>query len=87
MSDCNRCVWSRRDGGCNSWDCNFIDQNDAVKCQKVTRCRDCKYQDKNENEKETWNLCGYRPWLYVPVTDDHFCGYAKRKDGEADEVE
>lgn len=51
---------------------------------KLIRCKDCKYQDKGENDVESWNLCGFRPWLYVPVTDDHFCGYAKRKDGEAE---
>ena len=29
--DCNKCVWSTRDGGCASWDCEFIDRDDAVK--------------------------------------------------------
>lgn len=50
----------------------------------VVTCKECKYQDKGENESESWNLCGYRPWLYVPVTDNHYCGYAERKDGDAD---
>lgn len=22
--DCNRCLYATRDGGCASWDCNFI---------------------------------------------------------------
>ena len=51
---------------------------------EIVRCKDCKYQDKGENESEAQNLCGYRPWLYVPVTDDHYCGWAKRKEGEAE---
>ena len=45
---------------------------------EVVRCRDCKYQDKGENESDSWNLCGFRPWLYIPTSDDHFCGYGER---------
>lgn len=48
----------------------------------VVRCRDCKYQDKGENESESWNLCGFRPWLYIPTSDDHFCGYGERGDSD-----
>lgn len=55
---------------------------EALRQPEIVRCKDCKYQDKGENESESQNLCGYRPWLYVPVTDDHFCGYAVRKDGD-----
>ena len=29
--DCNRCIWSTRDGGCSSFDCEFVDKNDAYK--------------------------------------------------------
>lgn len=29
--DCNKCVWGTRDGGCASWDCEFIDRAEAVK--------------------------------------------------------
>ena len=29
--DCNKCVWGERDGGCASWDCEFIDRDEAVK--------------------------------------------------------
>lgn len=32
--DCNKCVWARRDGGCTSWDCEFIDKDEAVKAWK-----------------------------------------------------
>lgn len=46
---------------------------------QIIRCKNCKYQNKGENEEEAWNLCGYRPWLYTPIDDDHFCGYAERR--------
>ena len=49
----------------------------------LVRCKDCKYQDKGENESESWNLCMFRPWLYIPTSDDHFCGYGER--GEQDD--
>lgn len=49
---------------------------------EVVRCRDCKYQDKGENESEAWNTCGLRPWVHVPTSDDHFCASGERKDGE-----
>lgn len=49
----------------------------------LVRCRYCKYQNKGENESESWNLCMFRPWLYIPTSDDHFCGYGER--GEADD--
>lgn len=29
--DCNKCVWGTRDGGCASWECEFIDRVEAVK--------------------------------------------------------
>lgn len=46
---------------------------------QIIRCKYCKYQNKGQNESESWNLCGYRPWLYIPTNDDHFCGYAERR--------
>lgn len=50
--------------------------------QEIVRCKDCKYQRKGQNECEEWNLCGYRPWQYTPITDEHFCSYAERKTDE-----
>lgn len=50
--------------------------------QDVIRCKDCRYQDKGSNESESWNLCGYRPWLHVPTEDEHYCGYAERRTDE-----
>ena len=49
---------------------------------EIIRCKDCRYQCKGQNECETWNLCGYRPWQYTPTTDEHFCSYAERRNDE-----
>lgn len=38
--DCNNCVWARRDGGCTSWDCEFIDKDEAVKAWKEKKTAD-----------------------------------------------
>ena len=46
---------------------------------EIIHCAECKYQDKGSNESNSWNLCGYRPWIYVPTSDEHYCGYAERK--------
>lgn len=34
--DCNKCVWGTRDGGCASWDCEFVDRDEAVKAWRKT---------------------------------------------------
>ena len=60
-----------------------IEHAPTIDAVEVTRCKDCKYQDKGENESESWNLCVFRPWLYVPTSDNHFCEYGER--GEADD--
>ena len=48
----------------------------------LVRCGECKYQDKGENEREAWNLCAYRPWLYKPTSDNYFCADGKRRSNE-----
>ena len=57
-----------------------IGVNKASAQPEIIRCKDCQYQSKGQNECETWNLCGYRPWQYTPTTDEHFCGYAERRE-------
>ena len=32
--NCNACIWSTRDGGCSSWDCEFVDKREAYKAWK-----------------------------------------------------
>ena len=49
---------------------------------EIIWCKECKYQRKGQNECEAWNLCGYRPWQYTPITDEHFCSYAERRTDE-----
>ena len=66
----------------------LLDPEDAVSAienlpsaqPEIIRCKDCQYQCKGQNECETWNLCGYRPWQYTPTTDEHFCSYAERRE-------
>lgn len=58
----------------------MINEQEAADVVEVVRCGDCKYQDKGENDCEAWNLCGYRPWLYMPTEDDAFCSKGERKD-------
>ena len=29
MPDCNKCIWSTRDGGCVAWKCEFVSHEDA----------------------------------------------------------
>lgn len=47
---------------------------------KVVRCKDCKYQNKGQNESEMWNMCEYRSWLYFPVNDEDFCSKGERNE-------
>lgn len=35
--DCNRCIWATRDGGCASWDCEFIAKRDAATAYMASR--------------------------------------------------
>ena len=57
----------------------FVDDAPTVDAVELIRCKNCMYQKKGENEEEAWNLCGYRPWMYTPIDDEHFCGYAERR--------
>lgn len=43
MRECNECIWSTRDGSCSSWDCDFIDKEEAA----------IAWREKKEREKET----------------------------------
>ena len=62
--------------------CEALDM--AIEALKVdlVRCGECKYQDKGENEREAWNLCAYRPWLYKTTSDERFCSYGERRSDE-----
>lgn len=45
----------------------------------LVRCKDCKWQDKGENECELWSQCiVHKGYFYV--SDDDFCSYAERKE-------
>lgn len=49
----------------------------------VVRCKDCKWQDKGENDSESWNICMYRPWSYKQIEDTDFCSDGKRRDDDS----
>lgn len=59
----------------------WLNEIPAADVEEVVRCKDCKYQDKGENDCEAWNLCVYRPWLHLPTEDDNYCVHGERKDG------
>lgn len=61
--------------------CKALSKLPSVGAVEVVRCKDCKYQDKGENESESWNVCKYRPWLYFSIDDDDYCSCGERKDG------
>lgn len=58
------------------------DLHDLTRVGELVRCENCKYQEKGVNEVDAWNLCGHTPWRCVPTTDDHYCGYGKRKEDD-----
>lgn len=62
---------------CPRW--NRVVRQTLSEQPEIIRCKNCRFQDKGRNESESWNLCGYRPWLHVPTEDAHYCGYAKRR--------
>lgn len=52
----------------------------AADVVEVVRCKDCKYQNKGQNECDSWNMCEYRSWLYFPVNDDDYCSNGERNE-------
>ena len=58
----------------------LVDAVPAADVVEVVRCKDCKYQNKGQNECDTWNMCEYRSWLYFPVNDDDYCSKGERND-------
>lgn len=50
---------------------------------EVVRCKDCKWQDKGENECESWNMCRHNVIEHFAIYDEHFCKWGERReDGE-----
>ena len=79
---CRRCDLAADDDEPCTEKCNDIKMLEKLPSAQpeIIRCKDCQYQSKGQNECETWNLCGYRPWQYTPTTDEHFCSYAERRE-------
>lgn len=47
---------------------------------EVVRCKDCKWQDKGENECESWNLCRHNVIEHFAIYDEHFCSWGERRE-------
>lgn len=52
----------------------YIDELPSAE-PEIIHCKDCKFREKDEIFGGSW-CRGYR------VRDDHFCGYASRREGE-----
>lgn len=50
--DCNKCLWARRDGGCASWDCEFVEKGEAYKAwlMREPKCESCEVVTKGRVE-------------------------------------
>ena len=45
VEECNKCLWATRDGGCSSWNCNFISKDEAFEAWKQVK-------DSGEDKKD-----------------------------------
>lgn len=43
----------------------------------LIRCKDCKYQDKGENESESWNMCRMHN---ISTYDEAFCSWGRKRE-------
>ena len=86
MPDCNKCIWSTRDGRCVSWECDFISHEDARridwlselaerrKAPEIIHCGECKHRLTHNCVANVWvSVFGYT------VNDDFYCGLAERR--------
>ena len=67
MPDCNKCIWSTRDGRCVSWECDFISHEDARridwlselaerrKAPEIVHCGECV----NFSERDFCKVAGH----------------------------
>lgn len=49
---------------------------------EVVRCKDCKWQDKGENECESWNMCKHNVIEHFAIYDEHFCKWGERREDD-----
>ncbi len=57
----------------------MINQADTVDAVPVVRCRDCVYAQSAKINKKGFRIC---PASHMEITDDDFCSYGERKNGE-----
>lgn len=59
--------------------CQDIDEAPTVDAVPVVRCRDCVYAQSAKINKKGFRIC---PASHMEITDDDFCSYGERKNGE-----
>lgn len=57
----------------------MINQADTVDAVPVVRCRDCVYAQSAKINKKGFRIC---PASHMEITDDDFCSYGERKNGD-----
>ena len=78
MSDCNTCIWACRDGSCASWDCDYINQDEAA---KVVYCKDCrKHNTDSGHVSDICPLTFIRGKAHGHEFDYQYCAYGERKE-------
>ena len=87
MPDCNKCIWSTRDGRCVSWECDFISHEDARridwlselaerrKAPEIITCGECKHRDPEDKKCD----CGHDIIWQLPRGDNWYCADAEKK--------
>ena len=80
MKGCNNCLWATRDGGCASYDCEYIDQQEAYDAfkNKPIRCKDCKHWY-NAPVSDGFNSCEHDALIRH---EDFYCANAERRTDE-----
>lgn len=68
--------------GCEPADCEWMKMlaEEAVDAVPVTRCKDCKYFDSDDNWLDRWEYCKKN---CIDVSEDWFCKSGIRKEDKA----
>lgn len=60
--------------------CECIHEAKPADVVEAVRCKDCKWQDKGENECESWNMCRHNVIEHFAIYDEHFCKWGERRE-------
>ena len=50
--DCNHCLWATRDGGCASWNCEYVNKQDAYEAWRDAHKAWKDYMEVSEDAKK-----------------------------------